>query len=102
MPGPHAWGSGDVLLSADLNKFSEGFWGSYSGTTDGSNNVIITHGAGFTPSFVFIQPVGPSGGANQGFPCVTAVGATTFTLRYDNTAGSMASVAVSGYFLCLP
>ena len=102
MPGPHTWASGDVLLSADLNKFAEGHWDSYSGTTDGSNNLVVNHGAGFTPSFVFLQPEGPAGGANQGFPVVTAVGATTFTLRYLNTAGSMAGVAVTGFFRCLP
>lgn len=102
MPGPMSWASGNALLAADLNKFGEGFWAAYSGTTDGSNNLIVTHGAGFTPSFVFITPTGPAGGANQGFPLVTAVAATTFTLRYDNTSGSMATVAVAGYFLCLP
>lgn len=102
MPGPMTFGAGNALAAADLNKFGEGHWDNYAGTTDGSNNLVVTHGAGFTPSFVFLQPVGPAGGANQGFPCITAIGATTFSIRYDNTAGSMASVAVSGYFLCLP
>ena len=103
MAGPKTWSPGDVLLSADQNEF-EGFWGSYSGTTDGSNNLIVTHGCPFGPGFVLLQSSLPNGGGNQGFPVVMpgSIGATTFTLRYLNTAGSCALLAVAGLFLCLP
>lgn len=70
----------------------------YSGNTDASNNLQVTHNAGFTPSQVKVQSTGPSGGTNQGYPVVTAITSTTFTMRYMNTAGSMASTAVSGYY----
>jgi hypothetical protein len=76
--------------------------GNYSGTTNGTNDLVVTHSAGFTPSQVFVQSVTPSGGANQGYPVVTALAATTFTLRYLNSAGSCASLAVSGYWRAIP
>ena len=91
-----------VLTSADMNKYAEYNYGSYSGTTDGSNNLVVTHSAGYTPTGVFVQTVSPSGGANQGYPVVTAISSSTFTIRYMNTAGSMATVAVSGYFMTVP
>lgn len=89
-----------------LGTFSPGMdWASYSGTTDGSQNLVVTHGAGFTPSAVLVQSTTPSGGANQGYPVVTAKSSSTFTLRYMNSAGagsSTASLAVAGYYLILP
>jgi hypothetical protein len=75
--------------------------GSVSGVTDGSGNFVVTHGADFTPSAVFVQMITPAGGANAGHPVVTAIGATTFTGRMIGTAGSMAALSISAYFLCV-
>lgn len=32
-----------------------GFWGSYTGTTDGSGGLVIPHNCGFTPDAAFAQ-----------------------------------------------
>ena len=32
-----------------------GFWGSYTGTTNGSGEMVIPHKCGFTPSVAFVQ-----------------------------------------------
>jgi hypothetical protein len=74
----------------------------YTGTLDGSSNLTVTHGAGFTPTAVFLQTTSPSGGANQGYPVLTAIAATTFTLRYLNSAGAMAGQSVAGWYICWP
>lgn len=86
------------------SNVSTGFWqyGLYSTTLSGSNDATMNHGATFTPSIILLTPVSPSGGANQGYPLVTNITATQFTVRYLNTAGAMAGVAVTGYFLALP
>lgn len=67
---------------------------SISGTTDASGFLTVTHGLGFTPSFVTIM----NGNPNTNFPVmwgVDSIGATTFRIRYMNasTAGAAASLA---------
>jgi len=95
------WSPGDVLTAADLNKFGEGMWNSYSGTCDSAAQLIVTHGAGFTPSVVLVTPSSPAS-TNFAYPIVIAKGATTFTIQYVDTTGTVRSTAVTGYFLCLP
>lgn len=69
-------------------------WISFSGTTDASGLLTITHGLGFTPSDILIINRNPA--AN--FPVVwgvDTVGATTFRARFFNgsTGGAAASIA---------
>lgn len=73
--------------------------GSFSGTTDGSGNLVVTHGLGFTPTKVLTQLTSPSGGVNQGFPIVTAVSASTFTIRMGTTQGVTTGLAIAGFYL---
>lgn len=77
------------------------FPGTFSGTTDGSGNLVVTHGAGFTPTKVLTQLTSPSGGVNQGFPIVTALSSTTFTIRMGTTQGVTTGLAIAGYFLAI-
>lgn len=77
--------------------------GQYSGTLDGSNNLTQSVPAfgGFAPTIVVVSPTVPSGGGNQGFPVITGWSTAGFTLRYLNTAGSMAGVTVAGTFIAV-
>lgn len=100
MAGPKVWASGDILTAADLNKFGEGMWGNYSGTTDAGGKLVVTHSAGFTPTSVLITPSSPTS-TNLCYPLLFAVGATTFTIQFVATAGSAATLAVTGCFYVL-
>ena len=67
---------------------------SFSGTTDASGMLTVTHGLGFTPSMVI--PI--NGNPSTNFPVcwgVDTIGATTFRIRFMNasTAGSAVSIA---------
>jgi hypothetical protein len=75
--------------------------GTFSGTTDGSGNLVVTHSLGFTPTAVFLQLTSPASGTNQGLPVVTALSSTTFTLRMLTLQGVTTSLAIAGYFLGL-
>lgn len=100
--GAKTWNAGDVLTAADLNKYGEGIWGVYSATTDASSTITFNHGAPWTPSFVVAMGSAPNTGANRGVPLVSGLTSTTVSLTYQAVAGSMATVAVTGYFLVLP
>jgi hypothetical protein len=67
---------------------------SISGTTDSSGFLIVTHGLGFTPSFVTVMNGNPS----TNFPVmwgVDSIGGTTFRVRFMNasTAGAANAIA---------
>lgn len=74
-------------------------WGPYSGTTDGSANLNVSHGAPFTPTAGFAQHASPAGGANFGVPVVTALASSTITIRYIGITGSTSGLAVSGFYI---
>lgn len=75
--------------------------GTYSVTTDGAAQATITHGAGFTPSFVAASPGTPVSGTPVGYiSSVLAITSTTFKVQYIATAGLMVGVVVTGSFIC--
>lgn len=89
----------DAATLAKLHKaIHVGF---VSGTTDGSGNFTVAHGADFTPSAIFIQMLTPAGGANAGHPVVTSIGAANFSGRMIGTSGSMAGLSISLYWLAV-
>lgn len=88
-------------------KLDSSVWeyGPLSGTTDGSGVLVVTHGASFTPTAVFVTPSSPNGGGGIFWTgaLVTAISSTTFTLRCLRESGvTLTNTALTGYFLCLP
>jgi hypothetical protein len=78
------------------------FWGTASGTTDASGFLVVTHGAGFTPSVVLAQAtmnLGTSFGTISG---VDSISSTQFRVRFYNwgSGTGLASTAVSLAFDC--
>lgn len=103
------WTPGQVLTASDLNTLvvqaAPGssrtlHIGTFSGTTNGTGDLTVTHGAGFTPTVVCAQIGSPSGGGNIVYTIVTAITATTFTIRAAASAGSNATLAITGYYMC--
>ncbi len=76
-------------------------WGTFTGTVDASGFLNVTHGAGFTPTTVVVTPNFPVGGTNI-FSSASAdgIGATIFRLRAFSPSGTLASVSVSGSYIC--
>lgn len=91
--------SSDTIGTTSMvwNRLLDGFTAvivSYSGTTDASGFLTVTHGLGFTPSIVI--PI--NGNPNSNFPVcwgVDTIGSTTFRIRFMNasTAGAAVSIA---------
>jgi len=71
--------------------------GTFTGTTDASGYLTVTHGAGFTPSIVIAIQTSPGGGAQTGVMGIQSIGATTFVVR-GNTIGA---ASFAGYYLCM-
>jgi hypothetical protein len=97
---------GNLGVSGTAQRQGHDLWGSdnlgrntFSGTTDGSGNLVVTHSLGFTPAVVLVQLTSPSSGANQGFPVVTAVTSTTFTIRMLTLQGSTTGLGIAGFFV---
>ena len=100
------WASGDVLTATDLNTLvvqaAPGssrtlHIGTYSGTTDATGRLTLTHGAGFTPTAVFFT-INSAGGGNQtGIIGTETLGATTVVLRFL----SASALHADGYYLVL-
>ena len=69
----------------------------YSGTTDGSGQLVITHGCPYTPTGGWAITTNPST-SFAGVWGIDSIGATTCRLRFQNIAGtgSLNSTAVSG------
>lgn len=76
-------------------------WDIYSGTTNGSGQLTITHGLGGTPTLALAT--GAGNGSTNGKVYVTGAGATTFLVGYRNsTDGSVYSgISVNGYWLAI-
>ena|SRR2546425_1887279 len=99
------WGS-EVLTSSDLNTLvvqaAPGssrtlHIGTFSGTTDSSGYITVTHGAGFTPTVVLVTwTTSGLGGGVGPFMGADSIGATTFRTRLN--LGNL--TAVSGCYLC--
>lgn len=69
----------------------------YSGTTDASGFLTVTHGAPWTPTAGWFITTNPAGSFAQAWG-IDNIGATTARLRFTSTAatGALASTAVSG------
>ena len=104
--GIAAWGSADEsnrirgvpFAGASVTKAAKRLhWGAYSGTTDGSGLLTVTHGAGFTPTAIQLtaQTTGRTL-AVAGTP-----GATTFQIRaYTSAGGFDGGASIVGFYLC--
>lgn len=74
------------------------WWGSYSGTTDTSGFMTVTHGAGFTPTvIVAVQTSVFGGGSGTGCMGANNITATTFQTRFSTIS---AATALSLSFVC--
>lgn len=79
-----------------------GFWGSFSGTTDGNGDLVITHNCGFAPDAVFIQPY-HTVDHDIGAWHIDALTETTVTVHFSKKSGSDSTyVQHDGYYLILP
>jgi hypothetical protein len=105
------WSSGEILTASDLNTLvvqtapgNSGTlrWGTFSGTTDASGYLTISHGAGFTPSAVICIKTDTLGNPNW-WQCGTdTYTSTQFRGRFADSGGTLrASGSVAGSFLCL-
>lgn len=82
--------SGDIVATDALRSST------YSGTTDASGFLTVTHGAGFTPTSAWAVTTNPSTSFAQ-FWGVDNIGATTLRLRFANAEGGpLATLPVSG------
>lgn len=83
-----------------------GTYAAFAGTCDANSQLIVTHGAPFTPAAVIIQGRTPSGGGGISFGAaiVMAITATTYTIQVRNaiTGAGIGTAAVTGWHLCLP
>lgn len=78
--------------------------GTFSGTTDTTGHLTVTHGLPFTPSRVLVQPVSPISGANIfAAHIVDTLTATTFRVRALNHTGAVLNtIAITGHFQAWP
>jgi hypothetical protein len=74
--------------------------GTFSGTTDATGFLVVTHHGGFKPEGVIVQGISPIAGANIFNTAITdSYTATTFRLRaVDNTGTALNAVAITGCF----
>jgi len=79
-----------------------GFWGFFSGTTDGNGDLVITHNCGFIPEAVFIQPY-HTVDHDLGAWHIDALTEDTVTVHFSKKSGSdSTNVQHDGYYLILP
>jgi len=97
--------SGSIVQSSGTSQSNLLWSGDVTGTTDASGNLVITHGAGFTPNRVFVQ-VHDTGNLGSTFGVATVVNgsanSTTFQIHcvgFNGTVRTNASVSV--YYLVL-
>jgi hypothetical protein len=86
----------------------------HTGTFNGSTTTVsgqtgcltVTHGAGFQPSFVIVQPTSPASGGNifVGHVVRDALSTNTvFVVRFINQAGAAPDgVTIDGHYVCFP
>lgn len=95
---------GDLTVGGRLKTTDAVYSVAYSGTTDASGFLTVTHGAGFTPAGAWAMTGNPAGSAAMvhGIDSLTA---TTVRMRFTSTSafGALASTAVAGrLFLVRP
>lgn len=79
-----------------------GFWGYFSGTTDGNGDLVIQHKCGFTPDAAFIQPYHTSD-HDIGAWHIDALTETTVTVHFSKKSGSDSTfVTHAGWYLIMP
>jgi len=79
-----------------------GFWGSFSGITDGNGDLVITHNCGFVPAAVFIQPY-HTVDHDIGAWHIDALTETTVTVHFSKKSGSdSTNIQHDGYYLIMP
>ncbi|MBI1757972.1 MAG: hypothetical protein HYR62_01870 [Actinobacteria bacterium] len=91
------WASLVQALTKTTSGSNRMHWGTYSGTTDASGYLTITHGAGFTPTVV-LAISGITGGGPGALLGVDTITSTTFRIRVGSIT---VATAVTGYYLCL-
>lgn len=92
-----SWFRGDLNVPGRVNV-KDGIWsGAFSGTTDASGFLTVTHAAGFTPSGGWAINTTPNSSFAEVWG-IDSLTATTVRLRFANVAstGALASAAVSG------
>lgn len=96
--------SGDLVVGGTLRATGAVYSVAYTGTTDASGFLVVTHGAGFTPAGGWAMTTNPA--ASFAYPWgIDSIGATTVRLRFTsvNAFGALASTAVAGrLFLIRP
>jgi len=92
-----SWVTPKVGVAASMH------WGGYAGTCDTNGQLVVTHGAAFTPTVVQLTPFFTVPAVtNMGVPALAAApGATTFTLQMMAITGSMNGLVIAGGFLVL-
>ena len=68
-------------------------WGLYSGTTDGGSDLVVTHGAGFTPSGVIAM--GSAAATNQVASSYNRTATSVTLVVYSRTGAAVPNTAVS-------
>lgn len=87
---------GNLTVSGTVNASGIVYTAAYSGTTDASGFLTVTHGLGFTPVGVWGITTNPASSFAQVWG-VDTIGATTLRFRIANAnGGALASTAVSG------
>lgn len=100
-PDSRAVGNGFESLT-DYLRGHIGFWGFFSGTTDGNGDLVITHKCGFTPDAVFIQPY-HTVDHDIGAWHIDALTETTVTVHFSKKSGSDSTyVQHDGWYLVMP
>lgn len=103
MTGTEQGITGTVTQSSVVGSNNLIFAGDFTGVTDAAGKVVVTHGAGFTPSKVFVQ-VHDTGTPTFGDVDVMngSVNATTFQVFCTSFTGvTRASATVSFYYFCI-
>lgn len=81
-----------------------GFWGSFSGTTDSSGYLVVTHNCGFEPDAVMIMPKENGTAHNDlGSWYVEELTNTTVKIGFARRSGNISDNTLhSGWYLILP
>jgi hypothetical protein len=90
------------LVGTGANAGKRLHWLAFAGTPDASGYLVVTHGAGFTPTNVQVTANSPiSGPTSFGQGIVDTLTSTTFRVRCLTPAGAALTTAVAGFALVL-
>jgi hypothetical protein len=94
--------AGDVTVGGKLNAPGTVYSVAYSGTTDASGFLTVSHAAGFTPAAGWAMTTNPNSSFAQPYG-IDSLTATSARLRFANVAGTgaAASTAVAGRLFLL-